>query len=107
MVHGATSREPRPVIGFSWTHYNASYLYDYGDGSWSSDLPSEKTTQSYISYIRTLFNNSGSVWTSSQWERYSDDDEYFEYVSFVFERNTFVSDFRGNLLKHRTKTANL
>ena len=58
--------DPRPVIGFSQPHYNASYLYDYGDGHGEKDsLPSKDTLNNYLAELSILFDNDGQVLSST------------------------------------------
>ena len=59
----------KEIIGLNYPHYNASYIYHLRNGSYSSNYiggsASKDTLNRYISYLKTLYDNSGFVWSST------------------------------------------
>ena len=82
------------IIGLILGHYNASYVYDYGNGAWSKDLTPNDTI--YTSLFRVMFGNSGTVWTSSGFEG-------FIYVFYDLPSNSAKTTNGGRTTsRHRT-----
>jgi len=78
----------------------AQYVYNYGDGAWSSDLPSQDTLSSYTSQMSTLFNGSGTVWSGSKFSR-------GHYYYYDLSSSSLSTNVNYSTSRHRVQLATL